>query len=183
MEKFADQNCYSQGLQTSKYEHSDEEYRDCQHRDHQDRKKQNERNDRKNITQYDSHEIARGAHSFDLPMDVNNSVFKRAFTFEIAAFEIHVDVFSSTTRAHRPVIVHKPNGLAAVITGSSFLHHVKAHTRSISRGYCTVFRVSLYLCSYCIKIQSLSVIARRDRLRVLVRVFIFVVTNSLNSLL
>ncbi len=30
MEKFADRNYYSQGLQISKYEHSDEEYRDSQ---------------------------------------------------------------------------------------------------------------------------------------------------------
>ena len=142
MKKFADRNYYSQGLQTSKYEHSDEEYRDCQHRDHQDRKKQNERNDRKNINQSDSHEIDKGAHSFDLSMDVNNSVFKRAFTFEIAAFEIHVDVFSSTTRAHRPVIVQKPNWLPAIVARRSFFHHVKAHAPSIPIGYCTVSKVT-----------------------------------------
>ena len=153
MEKFADRNYYSQGLQTSKYEHSNEEYRDCQHRDHQDRKKQNERNDRKNINQYDSHEIARGAHSFDLPMDVNNSVFKRAFTFEIAAFEIHVDVFSSTTRAHRPVIVHKPDGLPAIVARRSFFHHIKAHPPSISLGYYTVFKATSLFGAVCVSSQ------------------------------
>ena len=138
MEKLADRNYYSQGLQTSKYEHSDEEYRDCQHRDHQDRKKQNERNERKNINQSDSHEIARGAHSFELSMDVNNSVFKRAFTFEIATFKIHVDVLGSTSGAHCPVVVHESNRLPAIVAGRAFFHHVKTHAPSISVGYYTV---------------------------------------------
>ena len=138
MEKFADQNYYSQGLQTLKYEHSDEEYRDCKQREHQYRDEHYECDDREKANPYDPHEVDKWAHYFCLPMDVNNSVFKRAFTFEIATFKIHVDVFSATTKTQCPVVVHKPNWLPAIIAGGSFFHHVKTHVRSISRGYYTV---------------------------------------------
>jgi hypothetical protein len=63
------------------------------------------------------------------------SVFKGTVTFKIATFEIHIDVLGSTSRAHRPVVVHKFNRLSAIIAGGSFFHYVKAHTRSISCGY------------------------------------------------
>ena len=138
MEEFADRNYYSQGLQTSKYEHSDEEYRKCQQREHQYRDEQDECDDCKNADPYDPHEINKWAHCFCLPTEVNNSVFKGAFTFKISTFKIHVDVFSATSRAHCPVVVHKPNRLPAIIARGSFFHHVKAHVPSISVGYCTV---------------------------------------------
>ena len=138
MEKFADQNYYSQGLQTLKYEHSDEEYRDCKQREHQYRDEHYECDDREKADPYDPHEVDKWAHYFCLPIDVDNSVFKGAVTFKIATFKIHVDVFSATTRAHRPVIIHKPNWLPAIIAGGPFFHHVKAHRRSISCGYCMV---------------------------------------------
>ena len=138
MEKLADRNYYSQGLQTSKYEHSDEEYRDCKQREHQYRDEHYECDDREKADPYDPHEVDKWANYFCLPIDLDNSVFKGAVTFKIATFKIHVDVFSATTRAHRPVIIHKPNRLPAIVAGSSFFHHVKAHTPSISIGYCTV---------------------------------------------
>ena len=139
MEKFADRNYYSQGLQTSKYEHSDEEYRKCQQREHQYRDEQDECDDCKNADPYDPHEIDKWAHCFYLPIEVNDSVFKGALTVKIATFKIHVDVFGSTTRAHRPVIVHKPRRLPAVVTGRSFFHYVKAHEPSVSPGYGRVY--------------------------------------------
>ena len=142
MEEFADRNYNSQGLQTSKYEDSDEEYRKCQQREHQYRDEQDECDDCKNADPYDPHEIDKWAHCFYLPIEVNNSVFKGALTVKIATFKIHVDVFGSTTRAHRPVVIHKPNRLPAIIAGGSFLHHVKAHTSSVSVGYYTVFKAT-----------------------------------------
>ena len=81
MEKLADRNYYSQGLQTSKYEHSDEEYRDCKQREHQYRNEHYECDDCKNADPYDPHEINKWAHCFDLSIDLINSVFKRTFTF------------------------------------------------------------------------------------------------------
>lgn len=105
MEKFADQNYYSQGLQTLKYEHSDEEYRDCKQREHQYRDEHYECDDREKADPYDPHEVDKWAHYFCLPIDVDNSVFKGAVTFKIATLIIHVDVFGSTSRAHRPVVV------------------------------------------------------------------------------
>ena len=109
MEEFADRNYYSQGLQISKYEHSDEEYRDCKQREHQNRDEQDKRDDRENADPYDPHEVNEWAHYSYLPIEMNNSVFKGAPTVKIATFKIHVDVFGSTTRAYRPIIVHKPN--------------------------------------------------------------------------
>ena len=134
MEKFADRNYYSQGLQTSKYEHSDEEYRKCQQREHQYRDEQDECDDCKNADPYDPHEIDKWAHCFYLPIEVGNSVFKGALTVKISTFKIHVDVLGSTTWAHRPVIIQKPNWLPAVVARRSFFHHIKAHDRSISLG-------------------------------------------------
>ena len=155
MEKFADRNYYSQGLQTSKYEHSDEEYRKCQQREHQYRDEQDECDDCKNADPYDPHEVNKWAHCFCLSIEVNNSVFKGALTFKIATFKIHVDVFGSTSRAHRPVVVHKPNWLPAIVAGSSFFHHVKAHDPSIFHGYCTVSR-SQTLCSTALELSTIE---------------------------
>ena len=138
MEEFADRNYYSQGLQTSKYEHSDEEYRDCKQRENHNRDEHDECDDCKNADPYDPHEVNKWAHYFYLPIGVNNSVFKGALTVKISTFKIHVDVFSATSRAHCPVVVHKPNRLPAIIARGSFFHHVKAHVPSISLGYCTV---------------------------------------------
>ena len=67
--------------------------------------------------------------------EVSDLVFKGAFTFKISTFKIHVDVFSATSRAHCPVVVHKPNRLPAIIARGSFFHHVKAHAPSIYLGY------------------------------------------------
>ena len=64
MEKFADRNYSSQGLQTSKYEHSDEEYRDCKQREHQNRDEQDKRDDHENADPYDPHEVNEWAHYF-----------------------------------------------------------------------------------------------------------------------
>ena len=141
MEEFADRNYYSQGLQTSKYEHSDEEYRKCQQREHQYRDEQDECDDCKNADPYDPHEVNKWAHCFCLSIEVNNSVFKGALTFKIATLEIHVDELGSTSRAHCPVVVHKPDRLPAIVTGGSFFHYVKAHKTSVSPGYGRVYRL------------------------------------------
>ena len=112
--------------------------RDCKQREHQYRDEHDECDDRENTDPYDPHEVNKWAHYFCLPIEVNNSVFQRALTVKIATFKIHVDVFSATTRAHRPVIIHKPNRLPAIVARHSFFHHVKAHAPTMSLGYCTV---------------------------------------------
>jgi len=124
----------------SENQYSNEEHRNCQQREHQYRDEQDECDDCKNADPYDPHEIDKWAHCFRLSIEVSNSVLKRALTVKISAFKIHIDVFGATTRAHRPVIIHKPNGLPAVVAWRSFFHYVKAHTRSISCGY---YKVSL----------------------------------------
>ena len=146
MEKFVDQNYYSQGLLTSKYEHSDEEYRDCKQRENHNRDEHDECDDCKNADPYDPHEVNKWAHCFCLSIEVNNSVFKGAFTFKIATFKIHVDVLGSTSRAHCPVVVHKSDRLPAIVARRSFFHHVKAHAPSISLGCDTVLgRLAIFV--------------------------------------
>ena len=120
-------------------EDSNKEYRNYQQRDHENRDEQDKCDDCENADPYDPHEVNKWAHCFCLSIEVNNSVFKGAFTFKISTFKIHVDVLGSTTRAHRPVIIHKPNRLSAVVARRSFFHYVKAHSPSISLGCCTVF--------------------------------------------
>ena len=100
MEKFADRNYYSQGLQTSKYEHPDKEYRDCNQREHQYRDEQDECDDCKNADPYDPHEVNKWSHCFYLSIKVNKSVCKGALTFKISTFKIHVDVLGSTSSAY-----------------------------------------------------------------------------------
>ena len=123
------------------YEDSNEEYRKCQQREHQYRDEQDECDDCKNADPYDPHEVNKWTHHLYLPIEVNNSVFKGALTVKIATFKIHVDVLGSTTRADRPVIVHKPRRLPAIVTGRSFFHYVKAHATSVSPGYGRVHRL------------------------------------------
>ncbi len=122
----------------SENQYSNEQYRDCNQQDHQYWDEDDECDDCKNADPYDPHEVNKWAHCFCLSIEVNNSVFKGALTFKIPTFKIHADVFSATTRAQCPVVVHKPNRLPAIVAGGSFFHHVKTHVESISLGYCTV---------------------------------------------